>query len=98
LETSYSSVLKGLDFKLMPEDLMVVVGKIGSGKTSLLHSVMDETVKKAGSHKVRGRVAYVGQKPFIFSGTIQDNICFGLEYAECRFRKAVQAASLDGDL
>ena len=27
-----------------------------------------------------------------------DNICFGLEYAECRFRKAVMAAQLDGDL
>lgn len=71
---------------------MVVVGRIGSGKTSLLYSIMDETVKKAGKHQVRGRLAYVEQEPFIFSGSIQDNICFGLEYAECRFRKAVKAA------
>ena len=82
----------------MPSDLLVVVGKIGSGKTSLLYSIMDETVKRAGTHRVRGRLAYVEQEPFIFSGTIQDNICYGLEYAETRFRKAVVAAQLDGDL
>ena len=49
---------------------MVVVGRIGSGKTSLLYSIMDETVKKAGNHQVRGRLAYVEQEPFIFSGSI----------------------------
>ena len=70
LEPSSSSVLKGIDFKLMPQDFMVVVGRIGSGKTSLLYSIMDETVKKAGNHQVRGRLAYVEQEPFIFSGSI----------------------------
>lgn len=75
----------------------MVVGKIGSGKTSLLFSIMDETVKKSGSHNVKGRIAYVEQEPFIFSGSIKSNVCFGLEYAECRFRKAVEAAQLMGD-
>lgn len=74
------------------DDLLVVVGKIGAGKTSLLFSIMDETVKKSGQHSVKGRIAYVEQEPFIFSGSIKANICFGLEYAECRFRKAVTAA------
>lgn len=76
----------------MPSDLLVIVGKIGSGKTSFLYSILDETVKKQGTHQVRGRVAYVEQEPFIFSGSIMDNICFGLEYTECRFRRAVAAA------
>ena len=71
-------VLKGIDIELQKEDLLVVVGKIGSGKSSLLYSIMDETLKKAGSHKVNGTIAYVEQNPFIFQGTICDNICFGL--------------------
>ena len=32
------------------------------------------------------------------AGSIKDNICFGLEYAECRFRKAVTSAMLMDDL
>ena len=91
-------VLKGLNLSLMPQDLLVVVGKIGSGKTSLLYSILDETVKKGGKHTVRGRVAFVEQEPFIFSGSIMDNICFGLVYTETRFRHAVTAAQLIGDL
>ena len=85
-------MLRDINIELNLGDLLVVVGKIGSGKTSLLYSIMDETVKMSGTHKTSGKVAYVEQEPFIFSATIEENICFGLEYAECRFRKAVQAA------
>lgn len=97
LETSNHSVLRDIDFQLNLGDLLIVVGKIGSGKTSLLYSLMDETVKKSGTHNVRGKIAYVEQEPFIFSGSIEENICFGLEFAECRFNKAVRAAQLEGD-
>ena len=87
------SVLQDINLRLMPSDLLVVVGKIGAGKTSLLYSILDETVKKGRTEQhVRGKVAYVEQEPFIFSGSIMDNICFGLEYTETRFRKAVSAA------
>ena len=98
VEAVNDNVLKDINVRLMPSDLLVIVGKIGSGKSSFLYSILDETVKTAGKHKVCGRVAYVEQEPFIFSGSIMDNICFGLEYTEHRFRKAVEAAQLAGDL
>ena len=89
METNKNAVLRDISLTMMQGELLVVVGTIGSGKTSLLYSLMDETVKKNGQHTVRGKVAYVEQEPFIFSGTIEENICFGLEYGEVRFRKAV---------
>lgn len=89
METNKNAVLRDISLTMIQGELLVVVGKIGSGKTSLLYSLMDETVKKNGQHTVRGKVAYVEQEPFIFSGSIEENICFGLEYAEVRFRKAV---------
>ena len=48
VETNNNSVLRNLTLTLMKDELLVVVGKIGSGKTSFLYSLMDETVKKSG--------------------------------------------------
>ena len=50
----------------MPQDLLIVMGKNGSGKTSFLQSIMDETIKKSGTHHVNGKISYVEQNPFIF--------------------------------
>ena len=91
-------MLNDISITLKKGEHLTIVGKIGSGKTSLLFSLMDETVHKSGKHQIKGRVAYVEQEPFIMAGSIKDNICFGLEYAECRFRKAVTSAMLMDDL
>ena len=32
--------------------------------------------------QIKGKIAYVEQEPFIISGTIEENITFGLEYNE----------------
>jgi len=76
----------------------MVAGKVGSGKTTLLYSIMEETHKKSGSMHVCGSIAYVEQEPFIISGTVEDNITFGLEYNQSQFTKAIEAACLDKDL
>jgi ABC-type multidrug transport system fused ATPase/permease subunit len=85
-----------LDLKL--KDLVVIVGKSGNGKTTLLNSLMDETIKLTGSQEVCGRIAYVEQEPFIFSATVEDNITFGLVYNEERFNYAVKLAQLSDDM
>jgi hypothetical protein len=53
-----------------------------------------------GSQQVSviGSTAYVPQAPFILGGTVRDNIMFGREYDEARYRVAVQAAQLEPDL
>ena len=73
-----------------PGELMVVVGAVGSGKTSLLHSLLNETNLTGGSQEVHGRIAYVEQEPFIYSASIRDNVCFGLDYDSERFKVAVR--------
>jgi len=47
---------------------------------------------------VKGKIAYVEQEPFIFSSTIENNICFGLKYNEERFNYAVKVAQLEEDM
>ena len=57
----------------------MVAGKIGSGKTTLLYAIMEENSKLIGDLQVKGKIAYVEQEPFVFSASVTENICFGLE-------------------
>ena len=41
-------MLSEVNFELSPGDLMIIVGSVGSGKTSLLHALMNETNKTGG--------------------------------------------------
>jgi len=92
VEKVEASVIENINLKMEYNDTMVVAGRIGTGKTSLLYSIMNETIKKTGDHKVLGSIAYVEQEPFIFSGTVVENITFGLIYNKERFEASVKAA------
>lgn len=76
----------------------MIVGPVGSGKTTLLYSLMEETVMSAGNMTIKGKIAYVEQEPFIISGTVKDNILFGLPFDHVKFDKCVKACQLTRDL
>ncbi|KAH7302714.1 hypothetical protein KP509_23G084100 [Ceratopteris richardii] len=48
--------------------------------------------------QVSGRVAYVAQTAWIQTGSVRDNILFGLPYDETRYRDAVRACALEQDM
>lgn len=93
-----STVINGIDFSLRSGDLMVVVGMVGCGKTTLLNSIMEETKLKSGELTIKGTVAYVEQEPFIYSGTIKENILIGKVYDDKLFQHALQASQLIKDV
>ncbi len=47
-----------------------------------------------GSISVHGSVAYVPQRSWVFSGTVQQNILFGQPYDAERYSKVVNACAL----
>ena len=51
-----------------------------------------------GSVDVHGRLGYVSQTAWIFNGPLRDNILFGLEYDEAKYRSAIDACRLQADL
>ena len=80
-------ILKKINFEVKPGETVAVVGPTGSGKTSttaLVHRFYDiwEGSVQVGGHDVRDvtqkslgkHVSMVLQEPFLFSGTIYDNI------------------------
>ena len=98
VETVETPTLQNVNFDLKHDSLLMVAGKIGTGKTTLLFSIMEENRRMQGTLDIRGKIAYVEQEPFIFSSTVEENITFGLEYNDERFKRCVEAACLTSDM
>mmetsp|Transcript_75223 Transcript_75223/g.200818 ORF Transcript_75223/g.200818 Transcript_75223/m.200818 type:complete len:977 (-) Transcript_75223:905-3835(-) len=85
------------DLQFAGSGLVAVVGKVAAGKSSLLAGLLGEMVSKSGSSEVIGRVAYMGQVPWIQNMTLRENILFGQPLDEQRYWAAVQSAALRQD-
>ncbi|KAK1557413.1 hypothetical protein Q3G72_024236 [Acer saccharum] len=83
----------------LPKGLLIaIIGEVGSGKSSLLNSILGETLLICGSIHSTGSVAYVPQVPWILSGTIRDNILLGKNYDPQRYLETLRACALDLDI
>lgn len=79
----------------------MIVGDIGSGKSSLLYAMLSEMTPDPESNPkitINGNVAFCSQKPWILSGTVKENILFFQPYDEEKFKKVVYYAGLEDDL
>ena len=90
-------VLSGIDIKIHEDELFVIIGEVGSGKSTLLAAILNETTLTSGNIKRKGRIAYVEQEPFILSGTIKDNILFGLPFNQQKLLNAIMVSWLQQD-
>ena len=54
-------ILHDITLSLKKGDLLSVVGRVGSGKSSLLSAILGEMTRKSGAVKLRGSIAYVSQ-------------------------------------
>ncbi|KAG8452202.1 hypothetical protein GDO86_004119 [Hymenochirus boettgeri] len=90
--------LQNISCSLRPGELLAVIGPVGAGKSSLLSSILGELSKDKGYVDIRGKIAYVAQQPWVFSGTVRSNILFGKEYAQEKYDKVLRVCALKKDL
>ena len=77
---------------------MVVVGKVGSGKTSLLQAVLGEMACSHGKVATAGSFAFTAQEPWIRNASLRDNVLSNAPYDEERYKLALEACALGPDL
>lgn len=92
--------LKDLNIKIKKGTLTFIIGKIGSGKSTLIHSILNETKKtNSGQIKLYGNsISFCSQHPWIFNATLKENILFNKEYDEERYLKVIKVCALEDDL
>ena len=94
-------VLQDIEFTTETGSLTVITGPVGSGKSSLLSAIAGEvpgTVPQHGAIKCKGVLAYVPQIPWVFSGTIRENILFGEPYDDAKYIRVIEACALTEDI
>lgn len=91
-------VLKDINLDIQRGEFVLIIGKVGSGKTSLLHAIINDLKILKGTVKTNGRIALIPQESILFNNTIEKNITFGLKYHSKKFKDIIKKCELAEDL
>ncbi|MCL7753243.1 ABC transporter ATP-binding protein [Polaribacter sp. Z022] len=88
------TALKNVNFSVKSGETLAILGKTGSGKSTIIELISrlydtkkgtilldNNPIKEANLNDVRNQIGFVPQDPFLFSESIEDNIKFGKEDA-----------------
>lgn len=96
-----SLLIHGLNLHITKGSLVVIVGKVGCGKSSLLAALTGELNRQAGLVYIADREAGFGlasQEPWIQHASVRDNILFGKDYDPTFYQAVIEACALLDDL
>ena len=88
------TALKNINFTVEAGETLAILGKTGSGKSSLIELIArlydtttgtilldDKPIKEVNLNDLRSQIGFVPQDPFLFSDSIENNIKFGKQEA-----------------
>ncbi|TGZ78962.1 P-loop containing nucleoside triphosphate hydrolase protein [Ascodesmis nigricans] len=90
--------LKDINLSVGRNELLAVVGSVGSGKTSLLAAMAGDMRRTSGNVTIAAQLAYCPQYAWIQNATFRDNIIFGKPYDREWYQTVVEACALQRDI
>ena len=96
-ENDEKFTLSNVSLEVKSGILVGVFGHVGAGKSSLLQAILHELPTEAGSIVTKGKLSFATQEPWVFSGSIRQNILFGEEMDKERYDEVVSACALKKD-
>ncbi|XP_011138927.1 probable multidrug resistance-associated protein lethal(2)03659 isoform X1 [Harpegnathos saltator] len=97
LDHEKEDTLQNITIKMRPGELIAVVGQVGSGKSSLMNVILKELPLHTGTIKVNNSVAYASQEPWLFAGSVRQNILFGRKMDQFRYDRVIKVCQLKRD-
>lgn len=98
-------IFKDFNFKIAKDSITIIYGPSGRGKSTLLDLISGNRKFISGNLIINNtdvsnlsfrfnRIAFMSQKPFVFKGSISDNICFGREYNYNFLKNAIKESGV----
>jgi len=94
-------ILKDLEMSIPKGTFNVILGDIGSGKSSLLNALLGEMNYQSHNPpklKINGSVSVVGDKAWILNKTIKENIVLDLPFDDVKYYNAIKYSCMTKDL
>lgn len=92
VDDSIKTILPNLTLHIRPSETVVIVGGIGSGKSTILKLMLKQVTPESGRiyfqgvpyelikpEDLRSGIGYIQQNPILFNRSIYDNIVYGLD-------------------
>ncbi|KAF2896736.1 hypothetical protein ILUMI_09443 [Ignelater luminosus] len=98
VSASSNKILDSIHFNFESNELVVITGPVGCGKTSLLRAILKELPLETGLVSVKGKISYASQEPWLFAETISQNILFGQSLDRKRYDKVIEVCALVPDI
>ncbi|XP_064455206.1 multidrug resistance-associated protein 1-like [Ornithodoros turicata] len=95
---SASKTLTDIALTVKRGQLVAIVGQVGSGKSSILSSVLGDLVLQEGAVGVNGSIAHVPQTAWILNSSVRQNILFTKRLRDDFYNVVLDACCLRQDL
>jgi ATP-binding cassette subfamily C (CFTR/MRP) protein 1 len=90
--------MQGIDLTFGRNELVAIIGTVGSGKSSLLAALAGDMRKTSGEVVIGASRAFCPQYAWIQNATVRENIVFGKDFDQQWYDEVIDACALRADL
>nr|XP_006822844.1 PREDICTED: ATP-binding cassette sub-family C member 9-like [Saccoglossus kowalevskii] len=96
-----AALLRNINLQIPTGTLTMIVGMVGSGKSSLLSALLKELTTLSGTvqfNRARCKISYGPQKPWLQNVSLRNNIVFGSKFDYKRYQTVLEVCALHPDI